>query len=73
MIITGVATMASTGRLINRFRDRVVFPIIHDSHVLGFIGRQHPEVCDLDRTAPKYLNTAETPLFLQGSAALWGC
>jgi hypothetical protein len=29
MLITGVATMASTGRLIDRFRDRVVFPIIH--------------------------------------------
>ena len=34
-----VATVASTGRLIDRFRDRVVFPIIHNQEILGFIGR----------------------------------
>jgi DNA primase catalytic core len=71
MIITGVAAIASTGRLIDRFRDRVVFPIIHDSEVLGFIGRRHPEMSDLDRAVPKYLNTGETPLFHKG-AQLYG-
>jgi DNA primase catalytic core len=71
MIITGVATMASSGRLIDRFRDRVVFPIIHDGEVLGFIGRRHPEVSDIDRAGPKYLNTGETPLFHKG-AQLFG-
>jgi DNA primase catalytic core len=71
MIITGVATMASTGRLIDRFRDRVVFPIIHDGEVLGFIGRRHPNVSDVDRGGPKYLNTGETPLFHKG-AQLYG-
>jgi DNA primase len=71
MIITGVATMASTGRLIDRFRDRVVFPIIHNSQVLGFIGRRHPEMSDLDRAGPKYLNTGETPLYHKG-AQLYG-
>ena len=71
MIITGVATMASTGRLIDRFRDRVVFPIIHDGEVLGFIGRRHPDLSDIDRAAPKYLNTGETPLFHKG-AQLYG-
>jgi hypothetical protein len=70
MIITGVATMASTGQLIDRFRDRVIFPIIHDSEVLGFIGRRHPNL-DLDRAGPKYLNTGETPLFHKG-AQLFG-
>jgi hypothetical protein len=55
MIITDVATMASTGRLIDRFRDRVVFPIIHDGEVLGFIGRLHPDLSELDRAGPKYL------------------
>jgi DNA primase catalytic core len=63
MMITGVATMASTGRLIDRFRDRVVFPIIHNGEVLGFIGRRHPDLSDIDRAGPKYLNTAETPLY----------
>jgi hypothetical protein len=71
MIITGVATMASTGRLIDRFRNRVVFPIIHDGEVLGFIGRRHPDLSDIDRTGPKYLNTGETPLFHKG-AQLFG-
>jgi DNA primase catalytic core len=71
MIITGVATMASIGRLIDRFRDRVVFPIIHGGEVLGFIGRRRPDISDLDRAEPKYLNTAETPLFHKG-AQLYG-
>src|SRR5215217_9281872 len=71
MIITGVATMASTGRLIDRFRNRVVFPIIHDGEVLGFIGRRHPDLSDIDRAGPKYLNTGETALFHKG-AQLYG-
>jgi DNA primase catalytic core len=71
MITTGVATIASSGRLIDRFRDRVVFPIIHRGEVLGFIGRRHPDLSDIDRVGPKYLNTAETPLFHKG-AQLYG-
>jgi len=71
MIITGVATMASTGRLIDRFRNRVVLPIIHDGEVLGFIGRRHPDLSDIDRVGPKYLNTGETQLFHKG-AQLYG-
>jgi DNA primase catalytic core len=71
MIITGVATTATTGRLIDRLRNRVVFPIIHDGEVLGFIGRRHPDISDLDRAGPKYLNTGETPLFHKG-AQLYG-
>jgi DNA primase catalytic core len=71
MLATGVATTASTGRLIDRFRDRVVFPIVHDGEVLGFIGRRHPDLTDADRGGPKYLNTADTPLFHKG-AQLFG-
>jgi DNA primase catalytic core len=71
MIITGVATLASTGRLIDRFRDRVVFPIIHNGEVPGFIGRRRPDLSDIDRAGPKYLNTGETPLFHKG-AQLYG-
>jgi DNA primase len=51
--------------------DRVVFPIIHNGEVLGFIGRRHPDVSDIDRGGPKYLNTGETPLFHKG-AQLYG-
>jgi DNA primase catalytic core len=71
MLITGVATMASTGRLIDRFRDRVVFPIVHDGQILGFVGRRHPDLSDADRTGPKYLNTRDSPLFHKG-AQLFG-
>jgi DNA primase catalytic core, N-terminal domain/Toprim-like len=71
MIAVGVATVASTGRLIDRFRDRVVFPIIHNQEILGFVGRRHPDLTDADRGGPKYLNTADTPLFHKG-AQLFG-
>jgi DNA primase catalytic core len=71
MIIAGVATVASTGRLIDRFRDRVVFPIIHNQEILGFVGRRHPDRTETDRGGPKYLHTADTPLFHKG-AQLFG-
>jgi DNA primase catalytic core len=71
MTAAGVATVASTGRLIDRFRDRVIFPIIHNREILGFVGRRHPDLTDTDRGGPKYLNTADTPLFHKG-AQLFG-
>src|SRR3546814_1502020 len=71
MVATGVATEASTGRLIDRFRDRVVFLVIHQSEVLGFVGRRRPDLTDADKGGPKYLNTADTPLFHKG-AQLFG-
>ncbi|MDO9494924.1 MAG: toprim domain-containing protein, partial [Nocardioides sp.] len=71
MLTTGVATEASTGRLIDRFRDRVMFPVIHQGEVLGFVGRRRPDHTDADRAGPKYLNTADTPLFHKG-AQLFG-
>ncbi|GAA2469045.1 MobF family relaxase [Terrabacter carboxydivorans] len=76
MLATGVAARARTGRVIDRFRDRVMLPITRDGDVLGFVGRRHPT---LDRTplagasgadqpaVPKYLNTADTPLFHKGA------
>jgi DNA primase len=66
-----VASVARTGRLIDRFRDRVMFPIIHNGEILGFVGRRHPDLSDIDRGGPKYLNTADTPLFHKG-AQLFG-
>jgi DNA primase catalytic core len=71
MTAAGVATVASTGRLIDRFRDRVIFPIIHNGEILAFDGRRHPDLTDTDRGGPKYLNTADTPLFHKG-AQLFG-
>src|SRR5829696_8297595 len=60
MSAAGVATIASTGRLIDRLRDRVIFPITHNGEILGFIGRRHPDLTDTDGGGPKYLNTADT-------------
>ncbi|WP_051208174.1 MobF family relaxase [Propionicicella superfundia] len=66
MLAVGVATRASTGRLIDRFRDRAVFPIRHDGVILGFVGRRHPDRTEDDKAGPKYLNTGDTPLFHKG-------
>ena len=68
---SGLASVARTGRLIDRFRDRLVFPITcltadgkHEP--LGFVGRRHPDATDLNG-GPKYLNTPDTPLFHKGA------
>ena len=66
MLAAGVATRARTGRLIDRFRDRVVFPIEHQGDVLGFVGRRRPELGEDDKGGPKYLNTGATALFHKG-------
>lgn len=67
MLAAGVASQARTGRLIDRFRDRVMFPVARDGEVLGFVGRRHPDLTDADKGGPKYLNTADTPLFHKGA------
>lgn len=70
MLTTGVATTASTGRLIDRFRDRVMFPITRTGNngveILGFVGRRRPELTEADKAGPKYLNTSNNPLFHKG-------
>ena len=66
MLAAGVATIASTGRPIDRFRDRVVFPIVHNGLVLGFVGRRNPRHPDDGKHGPKYLNTGDIPLFHKG-------
>ena len=67
MLGAGVVTRASTGRVIDRFRDRVVFPIRDDEGlILGFVVRRHPDITDDDTAGPKYLNTGATPLFHKG-------
>ncbi|QDQ28346.1 DNA primase [Chitinimonas arctica] len=50
-----------SGRRYDRFRDRIVFPIMDGkSQVIGFGGRI------IDQGEPKYLNSPETPLFQKG-------
>lgn len=49
------------GRRYDRFRDRIMFPILDQrGNVIGFGGRI------LDKGEPKYLNSPETPLFEKG-------
>ena len=49
------------GRRYDRFRDRIVFPILDQrGNVIGFGGRV------IDQGEPKYLNSPETPLFEKG-------
>ncbi|HEU4922179.1 MAG TPA: DNA primase, partial [Burkholderiales bacterium] len=49
------------GKRYDRFRDRVIFPILNArGSVIGFGGRI------LDKGEPKYMNSPETPLFEKG-------
>jgi len=62
----GLFSKNDTGRIYDKFRDRVMFPI-HDrrGRVIAFGGR----VLEKDREKdgnPKYLNSPETPLFHKG-------
>jgi DNA primase len=50
-----------TGKRYDRFRDRIMFPIVNvRAQVIGFGGRI------LEKGEPKYLNSPETPLFEKG-------
>lgn len=58
----GLVVVNDAGQRYDRFRDRVMFPIINQKgDVIGFGGRV------LDGGEPKYLNSPETPLFQKGS------
>ena len=61
LIASGLANRASNGRLIDRFRDRVVFAIRDDDGIVGWVGRRNPDANHT--TSPKYLNTAKTVAF----------
>ncbi|HVN84748.1 MAG TPA: DNA primase [Candidatus Binatia bacterium] len=57
----GLLARANDGRLYDRFRGRLMFPIRHsDGRVIGFGGRV------LDGQGPKYLNSPESVLFRKG-------
>ncbi|KQS64314.1 TrwC relaxase [Modestobacter sp. Leaf380] len=66
LLAAGLASRASTGQLIDRFRDRLVFAIQGDDGIHGWIGRRNPADDGGSHTAPKYLNTADTELFTKG-------
>jgi len=61
LLDTGVLIKNEKGRIYDRFRDRVMFPIRdRRGRVIGFGGRV------LDDSVPKYLNSPETPIFHKG-------
>ena len=58
---TGLVITGDEDKRYDRFRDRIMFPIINvRGQVIGFGGRV------LDKGEPKYLNSPETPLFEKG-------
>ena len=71
ILAAGLSRVASTGRIIDQFRDRLVLPIRNGDQIHGFIGRRNPSAADADPTGPKYLNTPHTDLF-DKSAQLFG-
>ena len=67
LIITGMLIQNEQGKIYDRYRNRILFPL-HDQHgrVIGFGGRSLD-----DEQKPKYLNSPETPLF-QKNRELYG-
>jgi DNA primase len=58
---TGLVITGDNDKRYDRFRDRIMFPIINiRAQIIGFGGRV------LDKGEPKYLNSPETPLFEKG-------
>lgn len=61
LLETGLVIDNDEGRRYDRFRDRIMFPIVNQrGQVIGFGGRV------LDKGEPKYLNSPETDLFEKG-------
>jgi DNA primase len=59
--LAGLVIRNEQGRLYDRFRDRIMFPIMNQKgEVIAFGGRV------LGEGEPKYLNSPETPLFEKG-------
>jgi DNA primase len=61
-LVGGLAGQDAGGRLYDRFRRRIMFPIAHESgKVIAFGGRA------LGDDLPKYLNSPETPIYTKSS------
>ncbi len=62
MLKAGIAGRSERGTLYDRFKGRLIFPILDtQGRPIGFGGRV------LDSSNPKYLNSPETPLYHKGS------
>ena len=62
MLDAGVVKKNERGSLMDKFRNRIIFPIADSAgRIVGFSGRSFGK--DASPDAPKYLNSPETPLF----------
>jgi DNA primase len=61
LVAAGLVIQGEEGKRYDRFRDRIMFPIVDQrGHIIGFGGRV------IDQGEPKYLNSPETALFEKG-------
>lgn len=61
LVQSGLAIKSKSGRLIDRFRGRIIFPIFDvRGNVVAFGGRV------MDDSLPKYINSPETPCYSKG-------
>ena len=61
LVAAGLVVQGEDGKRYDRFRDRIMFPIVDQrGHIIGFGGRV------LGAGEPKYLNSPETALFEKG-------
>lgn len=69
IIDAGLCCRDDKGKVYDRFRDRVMFPIVdRDNRVIAFGGRLlHGRKNKSGKTLPKYLNTPDTPIFDKSS------
>ncbi|MCK0117010.1 relaxase domain-containing protein [Isoptericola sp. S6320L] len=64
LLDAGLATRARTGRLIDRFRDRLPMPVYDDAgRIAGFTARANPAETAARPDTPKYLNTPATAAY----------
>ena len=64
LVESGLCGRGSSGRIYDRFRDRLMWPIRDvTGATVGFGGRR---LSDADKTVPKYLNTPETAIYHKG-------
>ncbi|RHW54663.1 DNA primase [Lactobacillus bombicola] len=60
LLKSGLFVQTKNGSLLDRFRDRLMFPIANEgSYVIGFSGRRIAN----DKTEAKYINSPETKVF----------
>jgi DNA primase len=69
LIASGLATVTSRDTLIDRFRDRIVFPVSDGSGgTVGLVGRRVDDTARdrYGQPLPKYLNSPESDLYRKG-------